>query len=203
MKYIAFILVLIAGAAHAQYPVEGQYIGGGFSLYTPLAGADTSSSFGIDVEYFRMTSANTAFGLRAGYNDDRSGRSSFLDSTYGQGQYFIAPNLQRFFPIIGRFGVLVGLEAVLSYQQTKTFARNVETAKGNTIGLAGNLFTGAYFQASDRLFLRLNIGRAGLLNVSQISQELNQSDVKTSTLTYRVTPTYSIAGSSLSLFYRF
>lgn len=200
--YAALLFMLGAAPVYAQFPAGAQYIGGGFSYYAPLTKADTSSSFGINVEYFKLTTPNKAWGVRAGYADNRPIIGQTVINEADGGQYFIAPNLQRFFPIVGRFGVLVGLEAVLSYQETTRIIEAQPVARGSAVGLNLNLFTGAYFRAADRLLLRLNIGAAPLVSVVRSSQKLLQLDARQTTLSYNITPTYSIAGSSLSIFYR-
>ncbi len=207
MKFYAKLFVLVCatlGAAPAwgQFSAGSQFIGGGFSYYAPLTKADTSSSFGINAEYFRFTAANKAWGIRIGYADNRPVAGLTGATQADGGQYFIAPNLQRFFPIVGRFGVFAGLEAVLSYQKTTRFADNQVFAQGSAFGLNINLFTGAYFRAADRLLLRLNIGAAPLIGLTSNHQKLTQADAQLNTLNYTIAPYYSIAGSSLSLFYR-
>lgn len=195
----------------AQFSAGNGFIGGGFSYFAPLTKADTSSRFAINVEYFQFTAANRAWGVRAGYGATQqqlisTGPESATLLSASK-PYFVAPNLQRFFPIVGRFGVLAGLEAVFSYQSGQSL---LATSQGQPpilssvtqYGLNLNLFTGAYFRAADRLLLRLNIGAAGLARIAQISQKYEQYDVKQNTLSYGISPTYSIAGSSLSVFYR-
>lgn len=98
--------------------------------------------------------------------------------------------------------MLAGGEAVVSYRSTYTVNDNQRISEGSAVGLNLNLFTGAYFQPSNRLLLRLNIGAASLASVSRDHQNFTQADAQFNVWRYAVRPTYSIANSSLSLFYR-
>lgn len=207
-------LCLIVTSISAQFTTGSRFVGGGFSLGTPVAPELASSlSVSLQPEFGHFNSPQVASGATVSFSLSSAKGSNSTPSvnTYGVG---ITPFAQRFIPLLPRFGfVLTGRsELLFSYKNTKTAGNTINSAEAITTDISLNLIgsPGLFYQLNQRWLLMLDLGgyqafAADYENKKTTNYENNKAtivnEVKTSTFAYTIGRTFSLGGSALRIRY--
>ncbi len=198
----ALLLCLTATRVSAQFTTGSRFIGGGFSVNTPISpefGSPISVVVQPELGRFRSPNVATGYTLTLGFENEKPS-STKTNSTYTVG---FGPFIQRFLPVIPSFGFVLTARTGLLYTRTSAKTTGQVPVESSTtdisLGLSGS--PGLFYQVSQRWLLLLDLGAYDAVNVNYSSSQTTGSEVKNSEVKYAIGRTFSLDGSAIRIRY--
>ena len=198
------LLLLTATVATAQFSPGSRFIGGGFSLAAPLA-PKLANTINVTLQpefgHFRTENVAAGFTATVAY-----GHSNVSDTrTNSSVTVGVGPFIQRFLPIVDRFGFVLTGRSSLSVTSTTAKTTGSSPTSNATLGVGLGLSgsPGMFYSVSERWLLVLDLGAYQALSVTYSSQKTtpDPNDVRNSTFSYGIGRTFSLSSSAIRIRY--